>query len=315
MASLDPTDRTAFWTRPKFRSRLVSSLVAIGAVFAIVASPGWLISGYLVGISIAGSLELFTMLEALGVMPARKTALALSTGILGLTPWFGTRFHLAYLAFSVVAIATVLVLRGSRWSRGAATPPEAHEGEPTRSALASTADASSSLLSVIMLGWLPSHIALLRDLQPLDPTWFAHGLPLGMVVIAAYFACIIGTDIGAYLVGMSWGRHPLVGALSPKKSIEGAVGGSLVAVLLVLGIASLAHMPLIPMAGFAFAVSLTAQIGDLFESLIKRDAGFKDSGAMIPGHGGVLDRVDSYLLSAAIAYHHLTLIMPIAQPR
>ena len=317
MAEVDLQERERFWQRPLFVSRLVSSLVAIAGVFAIVASPGWIVALLLVPISILGNRELFAMLDARGVRPARWTTLLLCVSLLTLTPWMGTRWHLPFLAIGILAIATAIIWRGNRWTT---VPERTASGETP---LASTADASSSLLGFLMLGWLPSYIPLLRDLEPgplltgpgAGADWIAHHPPLGILVMGAYYACIVGTDIGAYLVGMAFGRHPLIGTLSPKKTIEGALGGLTIAILAVLGVGRLGGFPLVPMIAFAVVVSLAGQVGDLFESLIKRDAGFKDSGSAIPGHGGILDRVDSYLLSGALAYQMLTLVFPLAVPR
>ena len=317
MAEVNLEERERFWERPLFVSRLASSLVAIAGVFAIVASPGWIVALLLVPISIMGNRELFAMLEARGVRPARWTTLLLCVSLLVFTPWMGTRWHLPFLAFGILAIATAIISRGNRWTT---SPDRANSGE---SSLATTADATSSILAFLLLGWLPSHIALLRDLEPgplLTGTgtaadWVTQHPPLGILVIGAYYACIVGTDIGAYLVGMAIGRHPLIGTLSPKKTLEGALGGLAIAVLAVLGVAILGGLPLLPMLAFSVVVSLAGQVGDLFESLIKRDAGFKDSGSAIPGHGGILDRVDSYLLSGALAYQMLTLVFPLAVAR
>jgi len=316
MAEVDRAERERFWQRPLFLSRVVSSLVAIAGVGAIVASPGWVVALMLVPVSVLGNRELFTMLEARGVHPARRTVLALSVAILVLTPWLGTRWHLPFLSLGILAIACAVVWRGNRWSSSGLDTSTT--GAP---ALATTADATSSLLAFLLLGWLPSHIPLLRDLQP-GP--LLKGIPaeiltqtpqLGMVLVTAYYACIVGTDIGAYLVGMALGKTPLIGALSPKKTLEGALGGTLVAIAAVLTVARVGALPPVPMVAFAVVVSLAGQVGDLFESLIKRDAGFKDSGSIIPGHGGILDRVDSYLLSAALAYQMVTLVFPLAQSR
>jgi phosphatidate cytidylyltransferase len=316
MPELDRAERERFWQRPLFVSRVVSSLVAIAGVVAIVASPGWVVALMLVPISFEGSRELFTMLEARGVKPARRTTMALSLAMLVLTPWLGTSWHLPFLSLGILAIALAVVWRGNRWSSSGLATSTTEDP-----ALATTADATSSLLAFLLLGWLPSHIPLLRDLQPgpllagVPAETLAQPPQLGMVLVSAYYACIVGTDIGAYLVGMVFGKTPLIGALSPKKTLEGALGGTLVAIGAVLTVARAGAIPPVPMVAFAVVVSLAGQVGDLFESLIKRDAGFKDSGSIIPGHGGILDRVDSYLLSAALAYQMVTLVFPLAQPR
>ena len=111
------------------------------------------------------------------------------------------------------------------------------------------------------------------------------------------------TDSGAYLLGSAFGRHKLMPKVSPKKSVEGAVGGIIVAVIgaLLLNVFT-DLMPVVLMIFTAVFVSIGGQLGDLCESAVKRWAGVKDSGTLIPGHGGVLDRFDSMLFASPLLY-------------
>lgn len=112
------------------------------------------------------------------------------------------------------------------------------------------------------------------------------------------------SDSGAYFSGMLLGRRPLAPQLSPKKSIAGAIGGFLLSGLAVVILAFIWKLPLTLSAAFLLGliISFAAQCGDLLESALKRDAGIKDSGNIIPGHGGVLDRIDSLLLVLPVVY-------------
>lgn len=118
---------------------------------------------------------------------------------------------------------------------------------------------------------------------------------------------LLGTwasDTFAYFVGKSIGAHKLAPALSPKKTIEGAVGGLLGSALVAVAMAFFAHIASYPRAVLlGLAVGLMALLGDLVESTIKRQANSKDSGKLIPGHGGILDRFDSILLTAPFIYY------------
>jgi phosphatidate cytidylyltransferase len=125
-------------------------------------------------------------------------------------------------------------------------------------------------------------------------------------LVFLYFV-IWASDIGAYAVGMPFGKHRLYEKVSPKKSIEGFVGSLAAAA----GMALLCRawfMPPVGMAeavGIALALAAIGTVGDLVESLFKRAAGVKDSGSVIPGHGGVLDRMDSMLFAAPVLYYYL----------
>lgn len=143
------------------------------------------------------------------------------------------------------------------------------------------------------------------------------GLPLGsLVAIAAVggreaVLVLIGTmaasDTAQYYTGRAFGRRPLAPVRSPKKTIEGAVGGFLMApiVLVVVGAAWLPHVPAWKLVVLGLLMVFAGIVGDLFESMLKRAAGMKDSGALIPGHGGVLDRIDALLFAAPIFYYFL----------
>jgi len=192
------------------------------------------------------------------------------------------------------------------------------------------ADINATLFIVVYLGLLPSFAVLLRcDFNIADPT---EGMWIVMLVLLLTFA----TDIGAYFVGMSIGRHRLAPTVSPGKSVEGAIGGLLVTIglalllrwwgstvvdpmlspddaeltrvhqLLLDGTAVLARMSVGQTAVFAVVISLLAQIGDLFESLLKRSAQVKDSSRLIPGMGGVLDLIDGVLFAIPGAWFLLT---------
>lgn len=128
-------------------------------------------------------------------------------------------------------------------------------------------------------------------------------------VMIAYVAIIWANDVFAYLVGMTLGRHKLFERLSPKKSWEGFFGG--VAGAVAVGIAAGHLLGGSPAAwgGLALVTAATAVAGDLAESMFKRAADVKDSGAVIPGHGGVLDRFDAMLLSAPFVFVYLLLVM------
>lgn len=128
-------------------------------------------------------------------------------------------------------------------------------------------------------------------------------------VVVAYVAIIWVNDVCAYLVGMTVGRRKLFERLSPKKSWEGFFGGLAGAVGAGLAAGHLLGASLAAWAGLALVAAVVAVAGDLAESMFKRAAGVKDSGSLIPGHGGVLDRFDAMLLSAPFVFVYMIFVM------
>lgn len=128
-------------------------------------------------------------------------------------------------------------------------------------------------------------------------------------MMVAYIFIIWANDVFAYLVGMSVGRHHLCERLSPKKSWEGFFGGIIGAVAMGIVAAYLLDANLWAWAGLALVAAVSGVLGDLVESMFKRAAGVKDSGNLIPGHGGVLDRFDAMLLSAPFVFVYMLFVM------
>jgi phosphatidate cytidylyltransferase len=127
--------------------------------------------------------------------------------------------------------------------------------------------------------------------------------------VIAFLACVVATDVGGYAAGVLFGRHSMAPRISPKKSWEGFAGAALLT--LVVGTMAVGLGTSLPWwAGtvLAAAVVATATVGDLIESLIKRDIGVKDMGTLLPGHGGIMDRLDSMLPSAVVAYVVFTVV-------
>jgi phosphatidate cytidylyltransferase len=156
--------------------------------------------------------------------------------------------------------------------------------------------------------------AILRDTAAsLFPVVYL-GLPLGALAavravggrdaVLLLVVCIIVSDSAQYYTGRALGRRPLAPAISPKKTLEGALGGLLFGTMaMVIGgpwVFPSARIPILLLVGASIAA--LGIVGDLFESLLKRSAGIKDSGSLIPGHGGVLDRIDSWLFAAPVYY-------------
>lgn len=165
----------------------------------------------------------------------------------------------------------------------------------------SLAGFACSIFGVVYIGWFGGHMLLLRGIPQ-------YGAGLVTMTIAA----VALTDGAAYLVGSVIGKHRLAPVLSPKKSWEGAIGGFMAAIIgmgviyLLANVAGWQAFPAWSLKRYCFIgamLSVAGQIGDLAESTLKRSAGVKDSGTFFPGHGGVLDRADSYLFATPLAYY------------
>ena len=155
-------------------------------------------------------------------------------------------------------------------------------------------DAALILMGFLYVPLLLSHLVMIRML-PHGVSW----LFLIMVIVMA-------GDSAAYYVGSSFGRTKLYPAVSPKKSVEGALGGlagSLIGALISKGL-FFPELSVGDCVACALLLGVLGQLGDLFESLVKRSCGVKDSGVIIPGHGGILDRMDSILFAGPAAYYY-----------
>lgn len=158
------------------------------------------------------------------------------------------------------------------------------------------ANVATTLLGIIYCGWFPLHLIFLRHLSS---ERFHDGL--GFVVLM--FTAILMTDIGCYYAGRHLGKHKLAPIVSPNKTIEGSIGGAIAAVIGALIIGYFLQLEWYFSVLLGFLCTVFAQIGDLCESLLKRDAGVKDSGHSLPGHGGFLDRTDSFILTIPVMYY------------
>lgn len=160
---------------------------------------------------------------------------------------------------------------------------------------------STTIFGIFYIGWFFSFIIKLRFLPPLDMD--------GRLLVLYLFLVTKFGDMAAYFGGTFFGKHQLIPRISPKKSIEGAIAG-----ILVSFITAVAFRPLLPAVSIThicvigMLLSLVGQIGDLSESLIKRDCQVKDSGSLFTGLGGILDLIDSLIFTTPILYFYLRLI-------
>lgn len=168
------------------------------------------------------------------------------------------------------------------------------------------ANVATTITGFMYCGWLPCHILLIRQFGMNHVNAFKVNLNEGLWLTVLIFLIILVTDIGAYYFGSKHGKTLLAPVVSPKKTVEGSLGGTFCALLIAItGTFYNTGLTLLQCVILGLIVTLSAQLGDLSESLIKRDAGVKDSSNILPGHGGFLDRFDSYIFALPAAYYYI----------
>ena len=277
--------------RRQLAVRVASGLgVAAVAIAAILLGPPWLTLLGLVGGAIA-MFEVYRLTPpGVGRMPLALGLLAVAVLLLAAEAATGKADYLTASGIALALWALVALLRFIA----------AYSGErPVYAFLL-------LLLGPVYAGFLLGHGLAIYDLSPTMEGIDNAGRNWLLFTLAGTAA----SDTGAYAVGRFIGRHKMTPTLSPNKTWEGAAGGLIASVaamlaagaLLELGVASWQH------GAVAVVVAVVAQLGDLFESFLKRRADAKDSGSIMPGHGGLLDRIDSLLFALPAVYYLLTLV-------
>ncbi|CAK6690743.1 phosphatidate cytidylyltransferase [Synechococcus sp. CBW1107] len=281
-------------------SRLFSGFAAGGFGLVVVSLGGWWFTVAVGVIVHLGLLEFFRLAQFKGIRPATKTTLVACQLLLFATQWASGGGMAVDLAASVVPVSGAVICG---WLL-------------LQPVTGTIADIAASIFGLFYLGFLPSHWLRLRDLvdPALAPQLQGASWPFTPGMALTLMAClmVVATDIGSYVIGRRFGLHPL-SPISPGKTVEGAFGGVACAVLVgVVGGLLLGWRWGWVVGGLlGGVVSLFALVGDLTESMMKRDAGVKDSGDAIPGHGGILDRIDSFLFTPAVVYYFVTLLVPL----
>ena len=280
------------------QSAFAQDAPAIVRAVGLARLDGLLTVAILAGLVILGSGELHRLLTKTGCAPLRTWPALMSVALVvipfvaanGLSGDRATlladaaSYTVTCLTIAVIGSCVLVVAR--RRTNGA------------------VAAIGATLLMIVYLGLLPQYIIRLRVFGPVGAAW------LMLYFIFTVKVC----DIGAYFTGRAIGRHKLIEWLSPKKTVEGLLGGVAASVVLAVGVPLLVERladpsspmqnlfpPLLRCASFGILMALIGQAGDLLESLIKRDAAAKDASSAIPAFGGLLDILDSLLLTAPLA--------------
>jgi len=278
--------------------RIIFAIIAAPASVAIVYFGDWILAIVLSVLAALGAWEFFRMARETGANPIEPAGIALAA----LLPIAVHAERLGVYTLSLTAvIAMILVLFASTiWLRGPS-------GKPVSSV-------SVTSFGILYAG-LFSYIYVVRYHD------YAVGAAAGTALVFLPILLTWSTDIGAYAFGRSFGKKKLIPSVSPGKTVEGALGGVGLTIVICLLYVRFVLMPYaqlgLTIEGavlFAIVVSIAAQTGDLAESLLKREAGVKDSSRILPGHGGILDRFDSLLFVMPIAFLVLgRLLLPVPQ--
>lgn len=272
--------------------RLATAAVLIPLLCLLVYSGGLWMLGTVVLVTLIGVHEFYHLLEAKGAHPLRGFGFV-AAGALPLVFYFGGDYQ-ATVLMSFVLLGMLVAQLFKRDQIGE-----------------SLASVSGTFFGVFYVGWLLSHVISLRHFQPAAAVDAAD---VGAYFLFVTLGITICSDAGAYFIGSRYGRRPLAPRISPRKTLEGAFGALACGLLtaagckLVFGLVA-PELSAWPGWGVTLALALLVSgagiVGDLVESLLKRDARVKDTGALLPGSGGVLDRIDSSLLAIPVMYYGL----------
>lgn len=175
-----------------------------------------------------------------------------------------------------------------------------------REGIAVFATTTFGALYVSLLGFVAR---LATSGTAVDPTSALGWLGSNRAWILALILVVWAFDTFAYFTGRRFGRHPFMAHISPSKTLEGVIGGLVAAGIVGAVLVAAIGRPWLAGLGFGLVLAAAAQAGDLAESMLKRAAGAKDAGTLIPGHGGMLDRIDSFLFAAPVAYFYVVSIL------
>lgn len=285
------------------------AVAAIGIPLAVLLLyiGGWLLAIVIAVIAAMGARELYRIAAAGGVTPLDGVGAPLAGLFVLLAE--ASPIDRAPMSWALLIGATLLTAGLVIWRRGVSGKP--------------LATSAITIFGALLVGGGLSYAVALRGLGN-DPTWPGAGSAVatatgGAILLAMPIALTWLGDTFAYFGGRAWGKRKLIPSVSPGKTVAGAlssVAGTMVMgalyAWLILGLWLGVDYPLLLGALAGVIVSVTAQIGDLAESLLKREAGVKDSGALLPGHGGVLDRFDALFFTLPLMYWYLRLTLPAA---
>jgi len=271
--------------------RVASASVLLAVVLAALVAGPVATLPLLTLLFMVGTWEFYQITRRMGVAAAPWVLFPLTLTLL-------FRFQLDAISPRLVPLAiTVSIGLGLAGFLGARQPVDAM----SRWAMA--------VAGSLYLGWTLGFYFALYTIHNPDPA------RIGAALFVALAGSTVLGDTAALLVGTRFGRHAFFPGISPKKTVEGAIAGFVVQTLVFAAVGLLADVPGVHGLILGALIALAAQAGDLIESQFKRAAKIKDAGTLVPGHGGMLDRVDSLILIPGVAYYYLELVLHVKLPQ
>lgn len=283
-------------------TRILTAAVLVPSILYVIVQGGLLYLGVVVAFVLLGQREFYRLIEEKGARPLWSLGLA-AGGSLPVVAYVGNEYHATLLMTASLLVLMVAQLR-------------------KRNITEALASLSGTFFGVFYVGWLLSHAVVLRRFYYVALSHYdaADIRALGLIPDSGIFffiftlTVVINCDAGAYFAGRAYGRHKLAPQVSPGKSVEGAIGGIVwgtVAGLVCKGLFDQfwpemsVSLDWSGVVCFGVVLAIVGIVGDLVESLLKRDAQIKDAGSLLPGMGGVLDRIDSPLLAVPVMHYML----------
>jgi len=272
-------------------ARLLTIIVTVPIIFVCTYFGGWSFFILVTTLALFSLNEFYSLMNKKGYSPSYIIGMPVTLFFIWLTSY--TVKHPIWEPYAIGILTTAIIITFTG-------------GLFLRKAQDSTVNASITLLGILYIGWMFCYLILIRELNPPGAIfWKNHGAYLFFLIISIW-AC----DTFAYLIGTYFGKVKLAPFISPRKTVEGAVAGFLISIVAAFIFSRFTGMNSLHAVILGTIIGFVSQVSDLVESLIKRDAGVKDSSSLIPGHGGALDRMDSFILTAPIMYYYISWFVP-----
>lgn len=262
-----------------FIKRVASGIVLIGVIIASVLVK-WVFAVVVLFFIIVALYEFFTMMEKKGLSIYKYFGIAVGA-VIPLSIIFRFEMTKKWELFFIVLLLLFLITMQLK----------------RRQSSGVVADISATLFGILYISWFMSFLIKIRC------------MPQGAGLLSAVLLITKLGDIGAYFIGVRFGKRPLLPRISPKKTVEGSLAGLAFSVIGAIISKPFLHFNYLHLIVMGILFGALGQVGDLSESLIKRDCQVKDSGHLLPGMGGILDEIDSLLFTAPVFYFYMSAVL------